>query len=83
MSRVPTKLEDEEQQPACEFVRNCSYATGCACKDTQELNGALLPIASDHLARCKKTSISCSAKMYFGYTTIICMCMKRQSQPTP
>lgn len=82
MSILPSERKNEAQQkPACELVAECSYSKGCACRDVKDHQCAALPADSNLLEICREAQPQCSAKMYFGYTTIICMCMKRQRHP--
>lgn len=81
MSGLPSEQGKKYPPPTCEFVSKCSYAQGCACKDLPENQCAALPGDSNLLELCREAKPNCSAKMYFGYTTIVCMCMKRQQKP--
>ena len=67
-----------ENQPDCEFEDECAYTNGCACKGTQENQCAAPPGDFNLFEICREVKPSCTAKMFFGYTIIICMCLKRQ-----
>lgn len=68
----------ENQQTSCDFENECAYAKGCACKGTQKNQCAALPGDTNLFEICREVKPQCTAKMFFGYTTIICMCPKRQ-----
>ena len=68
----------ENQQPGCELENECAYAKGCACKGAQEKHCAALPDDFNVFEICREVKPVCTAKMFFGYTTIICLCLKRQ-----
>jgi hypothetical protein len=73
LSSVPVK--ENQQKPACKFENECLYADGCACKE----QCTSLPGDSN---LCRKVNPQCTTKMFFGYNTVICMCIKRQGRTT-
>ena len=78
MPESPFPLTTENQQPSCEFENECAYARGCACKGAQKDQCAALPGDTNLFEICREVKPQCTAKMFFGYTTIICMCLKRE-----
>lgn len=78
MSEFLSPPTTENQQLVCEFESECAYAKGCACKGAEKNQCAALPGDSNLFEICREVKPSCTAKMFFGYTTIICMCPKRQ-----